>query len=87
MKTIRIFTIASMLAAVSLTSCLKDNDSSTTGLSKAEKDYCASLVKGNYTGNLIYAANRCDGKLWMVSVLSELMLHEIASVSVTSLTF
>ena len=38
MKTIRIFTIASMLAAVSLTSCLKDNDDSNTGLSKAEKE-------------------------------------------------
>ena len=56
MKTIRIFTIASLLAAVSLTSCLKDNDDSNSGLSKAEKEYCANIVKGNYTGSLIYAA-------------------------------
>ena len=56
MKTIRNFAFASLLAAVSLTSCLKDNDSSNSGLSPAEKSYCANLVKGNYTGSLIYAA-------------------------------
>ena len=56
MKTIRIFTFASLLAAVSLTSCLKDSDGNNSGLSQAEKEYCATIVKGNYTGSLIYAA-------------------------------
>jgi hypothetical protein len=56
MKTIRIFTIASLLAAMSLTSCLKDSDGNNSGLTPAEKEYCATIVKGNYTGSLIYAA-------------------------------
>ncbi len=56
MKTIRIFTFASLLAAMSLTSCLKDSDSSSSGLTPAEQEYCATVVKGNYTGKLIYAA-------------------------------
>lgn len=56
MKTIRIFTFASLLAAMSLTSCLKDSDGKNNGLTPAEKEYCATIVKGNYTGSLIYAA-------------------------------
>lgn len=57
MKTIRIFTIASLLAATCLTSCLKDNDNNTNNqLSPTEKEYCATIVKGSYTGKLIYQA-------------------------------
>lgn len=88
MKTIRIFTIASMLAAVSLTSCLKDNDDSNTGLSKAEKEYCANIVKGSYTGNLIYAAKNIQNVndvtdtlsvSWSITSDSTLTIHNFPS--------
>ena len=88
MKTIRIFTFASLLAAVSLTSCLKDNDGSNSGLSKAEKEYCANIVKGNYTGNLIYAAQNIQNIndvtdtldiSWSITSDSTLTIHNFPS--------
>ena len=89
MKTIRIFTIASLLAAVSLTSCLKDSDgNSNSGLTPAEKEYCATIVKGNYTGSLIYAAKNIQNIndvtdtldiSWSVNTDSTLTIHRFPS--------
>ena len=88
MKTIRIFTFASLLAAVSLTSCLKDDNNSNSGLSDAEKQYCATVVKGNYTGSLIYAAKNIKDVTdvtdtvavsWSVTNDSTLTIHKFPS--------
>ena len=88
MKTIRIFTFASLLAAVSLTSCLKDDNNSNSGLSDAEKQYCATVVKGNYTGSLIYAAKNIKDVTdvtdtvavsWSITNDSTLTIHKFPS--------
>lgn len=44
------------LAAMSITSCMNDDDDDNRSLSKEEKAQCLMAVKGNYSGNLIYAA-------------------------------
>ena len=88
MKTIRIFTFASLLAAVSLTSCLKDNDTSDSGLTPAEIEYCATVVKGNYSGLLIYSAKNIKDVTdvtdtvavsWTITNDSTLTIHKFPS--------
>ncbi len=44
------------LAAMSITSCSDDDNNSSRSLTKEEKAQCLLAVKGNYSGNMIYAA-------------------------------
>jgi hypothetical protein len=49
-----IFLALGCIAALSLTSCLESNDDDNTGLSKAQRDQCFAVVRGSYTGKLLY---------------------------------
>ena len=44
------------LAALSLTSCINDDDNDNNGLTKAQISQCLTAVVGDYSGKMIYAA-------------------------------
>lgn len=56
MKAIKFLSVACCIAAVSLTSCLSDSDSSDNSLTKADIAQCFAAVQGNHVGKLIYPA-------------------------------
>ena len=49
-----IFMALGCMAALSLTSCLKDDDNNNNGLSDAQIAQCVNAVRGSYTGKMIY---------------------------------
>ena len=49
-----IFLALGCMAALSLTSCLKDDDNNSNGLSKAQIAQCVNAVQGSYTGKMVY---------------------------------
>lgn len=57
MKRLNTILALGCIAVLSFTSCLKDdNDNENTGLSKSQKAQCFAVVRGEYTGKLIYPA-------------------------------
>ncbi|MBP5715028.1 MAG: DUF4840 domain-containing protein [Prevotella sp.] len=48
------------MAALSLTSCLKDDDNNNNGLSQAQIAQCVNAVRGSYTGKLVYYKTSTD---------------------------
>ncbi|MBR7029879.1 MAG: DUF4840 domain-containing protein [Prevotella sp.] len=49
-----IFLALGCMAALSLTSCLKNDDNNNNGLSEAQIAQCVNAVRGEYTGKLVY---------------------------------
>lgn len=57
MKNLRKFLpifIIGMLASITMVSCLDDNNDNNQELTEEQKATCASLMRGNYTGKLLY---------------------------------
>lgn len=49
-----IFLALGCMAALSLTSCLKDNDDDNQGLTPAQISQCYNAVRGEYSGKMVY---------------------------------
>ena len=56
MKKLKFLAAGCCMATMCLTSCLSNDNDSTTGLTKEETAYCLATVRGNYNGDLIYIA-------------------------------
>lgn len=72
MKRIKTILLAlGCIAAVSLTSCLSDNDSNNDqeGLTKAEVDQCFAIMRGTYNGKVLFAAKNPDNPLDQIDTL------------------
>ena len=54
MKQLKLFLVLSCMAALSLSSCMKDDDSNNQGLTMSDLAQCLNLVRGDYTGYLLY---------------------------------
>lgn len=84
MKAIKLFSIACCVAAVSLTSCIGDNDSDVKSLTKAEIAQCFNAVKGTHEGRVIYSAptakdvNHEDSVdiTWTIATDSTMTIHD-----------
>ena len=64
-----IFLALGCMAALSLTSCLKDDDNNdNNGLSESEISQCYAAVRGSYTGKLLYETRDAQNPIDTVDV-------------------
>lgn len=54
MKHLNFYLVLSCMAALSLSSCMKDDDSNNQGLTMSDLAQCLNIVRGDYAGYLLY---------------------------------
>ena len=87
MKNLKLFCLAlSGLMALSLSSCLKDDDTQNLGLNASEIGQCLTIARGDYSGRLLYQSRLTTDTVqvrWSVTADTTLTIRNFPTAAIT----